>query len=59
MKVLRKNKSNAIVTAIVCIKKNLNFDCKTLALWSIRFYVPIVVNSILVDPNSEATTVFN
>jgi hypothetical protein len=56
---MEKNKSNAIVTAIVCIKKYLEFDSKTLALWSIRFYVPVVVNSILVEPNSDDTTVFN
>ena len=56
---MEKNKSNAIVTAIVCIKKYLEFDSKTLALWSIRFYVPITVNSILVDPKSGETTVFN
>jgi hypothetical protein len=56
---MEKNKSNAIVTAIVCIKKYLEFDSKTLALWSIRFYVPVVVNSILVEPNSDDTIVFN
>ncbi len=54
-----KNKSNAIVTAIVCIKKNCEFDTETLARCSIRFYVAYVVNSLLIETRFERTILFN